>query len=862
MMKQPVRTNVSDFIKSTMGSQFVIPVYQRNYTWSPEAETARFMNDINALLEDRKEPHFLGILIYKEFERGSMYREIRIVDGQQRLTTSFLFLVCLKKIAEEKKDMETIGIVDDFYLYNRHASEDIKLRLKPTVSDDDTYERLLYGGRKDLSRKNRESNIYRNYEYIYQRLKEMNRKYRLLEILDTLSRLDILAFPLSEQDNSQQIFESINSTGAPLTSADLIRNYILMNDASDVQERNYRLYWQPLERYFPQSRKLEEFFRVYLAAKTYSYLRKQDVYEEFKNFWNSSEAAQEERLQEINRYCRYYHMIYNGESEDPVIERTLKDYRRNESRIPAPFLMEMFRLYDDEVIDARTLCAQIRLIDTYLTRRALCGMDNGSLNRYFPQLLRSVMNSWKKKHRNIHEITKVFLINYNRGKSLAMPTDMQLKTRLREINAYSLICIRPVLERIEHFGATAEVDTSDLNIEHIMPQNPNPWWKRNSGAADEEEYTFYANLIGNLTLCAEYDNTRMGNQDFQFKKSVLRRTLHIRMNTELLNRETWTVEDILKRCDRLARQIAEIYPYEGGTDTSGDERDDDIILLTTSNVNARAVYVNPQCVEILTGSTMRAYRPNEMKSMRIRYQDMSEKGILFEDENGQATFDKNFRFSDLNTAAQFLLHRGGDNTSFWTRENGTVFLQKKEPAVPPKKPESISRKASARDEAEDTAHAKRRAAGQKRISEAAENVTEPEENRTEGKSAKKKKAKGKTNTAAARAQKHPANRRHTQTEASAKPQSRPKRKSVSGRKAGHKNENLQKESVSGTNETAAAVAGEVKTGKKEKKAEVRRYSRRPDAHPGLMPQAPEPADKKPVSAPGFLRSLFGRRGGN
>ena len=686
MMKQPVRTNVSDFIKSTMGSQFVIPVYQRNYTWNPEAETARFMNDIEDLLTNRTASHFLGILIYKEFERGSMHKEIRIVDGQQRLTTSYLFLVALKKAAAEQKDRETSGMIDDFYLYNRHASDDIKLRLKPTVSDDDTYERLIYGSRKDLTKKNKESNVFRNYEYIAERIEEMNRKYSLLAILDTLSRLDILAFPLSESDDSQQIVESINSTGAPLTSADLIRNYILMNDASDVQERNYRLYWQPLERYYPQSRKLEEFFRLFLAAKTYSLLNKRDIYEGFKSFWNSSQSSHEERLQEINRYCRYYYTIYNGECEDEQVEKVLREFRRNESRIPAPFLMEMFRMYDDEIIDSRTLCSQIRLIDTYLTRRALCGMDNGSLSRYFPQLLRSVMKSWKKKKRNIHEITKVFLINYNRGKSMAMPTDSQLRNRLREVNAYSIMCIRPVLERIEHHGATAEVDTSELNIEHIMPQHPNDWWKRNSGAADDEEYTFYANLIGNLTLCAEYDNIRMGNQDFKFKKSVLSKTLHIRMNTELLKRETWTVQDILNRCDRLAREIIEIYPYEGGTDTAADERDDDIILLNTPSVNVRALYVNPQCIEILAGSTMKSYRSNEMKSMRSLYRDMTEKGILFEDENGTVQFDKNFRFSDLNTAAQFLLHRGGDNTSAWTRENGQVFLQKKEPATPPVKP--------------------------------------------------------------------------------------------------------------------------------------------------------------------------------
>ena len=689
MMKQPVRTNVSDFIKSTMGSQFVIPVYQRNYTWTPEVETARFMNDIEDLLARRTRTHFLGILIYTEAEVSAMYREIQIVDGQQRLTTSFIFLLCLKRAASENRDKVSTGMIDDYYLYNRHVSSEAKLRLKSTVSDDDTYERLVYGSWKDLTRAQKESSVYRNYDYIYRRVIELMKKYSLLDILDTLSRLDILAFPLSEEDNAQQIFESINSTGAPLTSADLIRNYILMNDTSEVQERNYRLYWRPLEIACPQSRKLEEFFRLFLAAKTYSLLSRRDVYEGFKAYWNSCRESTEERMREINLYCRYYRTIYIGPAEDPQVEHVLRDFRRSESRVPAPFLMEMFRMADDGEIDARTLCSEIRLIDSYLTRRALCGNDNGTLTRYFPQLLRSVMNSWKKKHRNVYEITKVFLINYNRGKSLAMPTNGQLKTMLREVNAYSLLCIRPVLERIEHHGATAEVDTSDLNIEHIMPQHPNNWWKRNSGARDEEEYTYYANLIGNLTLCAEYDNTRMGNQDFQFKKKILSKTMHIRMNTDLLNRETWTVNDILTRCDRLAREIIEIYPYEGGVEPAADERDDDIILLNTPSVNARALYVNPQCIEILAGSTMRAYGPNEMKSMQSIYRDMTMNGVLYEDENGQVQFDKNFRFSDLNTAAQFLMHRGGDNTQAWTRENGQVFLQKKEPSEPPKKPESV-----------------------------------------------------------------------------------------------------------------------------------------------------------------------------
>ena len=668
-----------------MGSQFVIPVYQRNYTWNPERETARFMNDLQDLLERKKTNHFLGIIIYVESKISAMFQQLQIVDGQQRLTTSFIFLLALKHVAEEKKDRATAGMIDDYYLYNRHTDKLAKLRLKPAVSTDDVYARLVYGSVHDLSRKEKESGVYRNYDYIYRRIKEMAKNHSLLEILDCLSGMDILAFPLLDTDNAQQIFESINSTGAPLTSADLIRNYILMNHTDDEQERLYEMYWEPLEEQYPESRKLEEFFRFYLAVKTFDLLNRRDVYEGFKSFWNSAPGDSETKLREINRYCRYYHDIYEGPAEDPGVEEALRDFRRSDSRMPAPFLMEMMNLMETGVINNRTMIAEVRLIDSYLMRRALCGNDTSALSRYFPTLLRSVLTACRKNPKqDVLSLTKINLITYNKGKSLAMPTDDQLRTQLKEINAYSLMCIRPVLERIEHFGATAAVDTSALNIEHIMPQNPNKWWKQNSGTKDEDEYTFYANLIGNLTLCAEYDNSRMGNEDFAFKKSILSKTLHIRMNTDILKLKKWNKEQILKRCDQLASQIIRIYPYNGANNLRKEVApqvisDEENYSLSAPTVSARAIKHSDTDVEILAGSVMKEYGPNEMKTMRSLYLDLDDRGIFHTIDGGRIQFAQSCHFSDLNTAAQFLMHRGGDNTSAWKKVEPETVKETKEP---------------------------------------------------------------------------------------------------------------------------------------------------------------------------------------
>lgn len=671
-----------------MGSQFVIPVYQREYTWNPERETKRFMDDISDLLEKRNRNHFLGIIIYMESEISAMFRQLQIVDGQQRMTTSFIFLLALKKIAEEKKDKNTKGLIEDYYLYNRHTEKKGNLRLKPAVSSDDVFARLVYGNVNDLNRKEKESSVYRNYIYIYKRIQEFTKKHRLLEILDTLSHLDILEFPLSDTDNVQQIFESINSAGAPLTSADLIRNYVLMNHTDAEQERYYRMYWQPLESQYPESRKLEEFFRYYLATKTYDLYNRKDVYEGFKKFWNEDKRNDEAKLQEINRYCRYYTDIYTGPSADAEVEEALADFRISDYRMPAPFLMEMYHLFEEGKITSKEMKAEVRLIDSYLMRRALCGNDSSPLSRYFPTLLRSVLSANKKNRKqNILTLTKIQLINYNKGKALAMPTDEQLRAQLKEVNAYSLMCIRTVLERIEHHGASAKVDTSNLNIEHIMPQHPNDWWKQVSKTNDEDEYTFYANLIGNLTLCAEYDNSRMGNEDFAFKKKVLSQTLHIRMNTSILKMKKWNKDTILKRCDALCDEIIRIYPFNGANNQKQETvmmDEDDTYALNTPSVTARAIVHNKNDVEVLSGSTMKAYGKSEMKSNRELWKTLDEAGYFHEIDNGKIQFTQSYHFKDLNSAAQFLMHRGGDNTDLWKKETNTSW-KKEETKKPVKK---------------------------------------------------------------------------------------------------------------------------------------------------------------------------------
>ncbi len=687
MLKQPVRTNISDFLKGTMGSQFVIPVYQRNYTWIPEKETAKFMSDIYDVLTSKKDSHFLGIIIHVDEKISSLFQQLQIVDGQQRLTTVFILLLAMKYVAQDTKDEKMVGYISDYYLYNHHASDRESLRLKPMVSSDDVYAKLVYSNVNNLSLSEKTSNVYRNFVYIRKLLLQWMQKYSLQDIFESLGKMEILDFPLSNKDDAQQIFESINATGAPLTAADLIRNYVLMNYPDEIQERYYRIFWQPMEQMYPESRRLEDYFRYFIATKTYALLNRKDVYEGFKQYWQTSKETTEEKLQEINAYCRHYYEIFDDQSSDKDIENCLANFRRNDTRSTAPFMMEMYHLFNNDKLAKKTFIGIIGLLDSYLMRRAIVANDTSTLGRYFPTLLRTIMYANTKKGSDLLSLTKLNLVSYNRGKALAMPTDEQIRIRLNESNAYALMCIRPLLDRLEQEGASAKVDTRNLNIEHIMPQSPNAYWLKNSKVANEDEYDFYANLIGNLTLCAQIDNVEMANHDFETKKKILSKTMHIRLNTELLKMKEWNKDTILKRCNALANQIIKIYPYpnvtKGKQKMQKSLNKENMIVLNAATVSARAIYHSDTDIEVLPGTTMKIYGTREMRTMKELFNELNDRGVLNIDDNQRVQFAQSWHFKNLNSAAQFLMHRGGENTAAWKNEDGTTFMNISQPQQTP-----------------------------------------------------------------------------------------------------------------------------------------------------------------------------------
>ena len=232
-------TKVEDFLSSNK-TQFVIPVYQRNYDWTT-GQCKQLLDDILEVgICKKMNAHFIGSIVYvhDDVYTASRIKELTVIDGQQRLTTLTLIYLVLHGLAKELKNEELVNEINETYLINKFSPEEEKLKLRPTDNNDRALKYLL---RSDETEEYSDfSKLIDNFNYFKGRITEENYQ----TVLKGLSKLMFVEVSLDrEKDDPQRIFESLNSTGLELSQADLIRNYILMGLIRRDQNKIYQNYW-------------------------------------------------------------------------------------------------------------------------------------------------------------------------------------------------------------------------------------------------------------------------------------------------------------------------------------------------------------------------------------------------------------------------------------------------------------------------------------------------------------------------------------------------------------------------------------------------------------------------------------------
>lgn len=548
--------NLLEFIKKS--NQFSIPIYQRIYSWT-ENECERLWDDIMTTGSKNVPSHFIGSIMY--IEKGlyhvSNSEPLLIIDGQQRLTTVSLLLEALaRKIGDnEIIDGFSKRKIKEYYLTNYLEKGDRKYKLLLSQNDRDTYISIIEQKEYPKEYSLRIKSIF---EYFKDKINALSED-EIKNLCIGLLKLFIVDISLDrDHDNPQLIFESMNSTGKDLTQADLIRNFMLMRLDIETQKCLYEDYWHPMEVEFGQqayTTYFDSFMRHYLTMKTGTIPRIDEVYEEFKKYFYSQKIDNEKALKELKKYAVYFCAMALDKEEEKELKEAFSDLRDLKVDVSYPFLLELYNDYKENILSKENFIEIIRLIESYVFRRAICGIPTNSLNKTFASFSKSI-----RKEKYLESVKAHFnlMTSYRR-----FPNDEEFATELRYRDLYNFRSRSYWLRRLENYDRKERVNVNEYTIEHILPQNTNlnQRWIQALGQDWQKIQEKYVHTLGNLTLTgynSEYSDkffTEKRDMKGGFKESPLK------LNRGLANLDTWNEETILQRAENLSGEALKVWKY-------------------------------------------------------------------------------------------------------------------------------------------------------------------------------------------------------------------------------------------------------------------------------------------------------------
>jgi hypothetical protein len=540
--------------------QYVIPVFQRFYTWG-QKNWEQLWDDLSALFEegtDATSRHFMGAVVcVPEMHLPGVVPAYQVIDGQQRLTTLSLLLCAMRDAAKTKGWEELAAEIEENYLIHRFKKDRERYKLFPRLRD-----RAAYLSIVDSKERQSDSQIYLAHTYHLEQLQErllLVSELKLREFfMGITTRLDFVAITLGAE-SPYKIFKSLNSTGVDLGQGDLIRNHTFMVLSVSEQDRFDDEEWRPLERHFESAGKLDggqlaAFFRD-VMMRSGEYIGENAIYETFEKRFKLGHFNPVEVAKEMRAQARRYDWI-RGKENHPTqaVNQALRAIRGLQVTATYPLLLallearEVGRMSDDELTRA------LKAVSSFLLRRYVCGDGSRAYSRWFcsicrelgPKPLDGVLNFFKIK---------------------GWPGDDRFLPAFQRMNLYGSKYAREVLTSLERAiqAASEPVSLDKCTIEHVMPQSIEPSddegaaWVEMLGPEWQRLRGIWQDTPGNLTLVGEDYNREMSNHRFSNKRPVLAAS-KVYLNHHFTTAVEWNEKAISARGEKLAKRAAMVWP--------------------------------------------------------------------------------------------------------------------------------------------------------------------------------------------------------------------------------------------------------------------------------------------------------------
>ena len=554
-----------------------VPFYQRSYVWKIE-QWQRFLEDMEFITHCNQD-YFLGSVILKQqmTDMGESNDHRTIIDGQQRFTTLALFA---KSLCLKTNDIDTFN--QHFTVRNKKKGTK-SLALIHSLNDRADFEKIL-ALEEDVPIEDAHSNILNCYNFFQE-----NINIEKLDIDTLMAHIVFIAIELQQQDDEQVIFDTINSLGVRLTTAELLKNYFF----TEAHREEYEQFWMPI---FEKDRdvinywdstvsagrmrrsNIDAFFAAYLNIKIHDpkigvdaehkaiYRRADSIFSNYKDLINTYRLDKKDLLWEIMEYAEIYKSNINPDIDSvelpgkPCVERINFLISVMDNSTMLPYVLYVLR----NVRSASERNLIFGYLESYIVRRQLCKSENNSYSDLFSENL--VGNQILTL-----EALKDYIENKGEIQALSLPNDERIRESLLDTDhpnkrGLAILFLMETRLRSGRPHATKLYPFEEYSLEHLMPKKYEKNWPLIDGY-DEDARKFLINTLGNMAILPQRLNSSISNAKWKVKKEGNKKQNGIAYYASdlvtlknVIKKKDWNETTIIERAEWLAEVAVRIWP--------------------------------------------------------------------------------------------------------------------------------------------------------------------------------------------------------------------------------------------------------------------------------------------------------------
>lgn len=569
-----------------------IPQFQRPYAWGEQVQWVPLWDDIRNLVSrvlsrqgDYKIlPHFMGAIVLQQRSSNTGEVEKRlVVDGQQRLTTLQLLIKAAEQVFQSRNDsvrasrLRELTINQDIHLGDGGFDNQTKIK-QSNINDQKAFQeamRSLHVGGDNQSWAFRALNYFKEElnNWLDDATENMVDRSNAFEEALT-KHLQIAVIDLDQGEKPHIIFETLNARGEPLKQSDLIKNIVMYeaNVTDDADQAN-KLWGLFDDEWWRQETKegrstathIDRFLRYWMVMRALKDVTANRVASEFRNHLESTQSSIQVVTSEIRNAGLNYWFLEGGIGiKSSKLKAFGKRMKAIELGVVTPVLLWLLTSKVPEVREQRC----IEILESYGVRRKLCGLQTQGLNRVFIGLLQAL----DREGPDCSDTTVLHFLKTQQADGGVWPNDRMLYKHLTSSpmkgkSAWKKMVLEAIELNLRSDKSEELGPTSNLTVEHIMPENWHGHWPLsliNSSQGEPENARDEAlQNIGNLTLTTEKLNKSLSNGPWHEKRQTLANHSSLFLNKTLLTNalEVWDEDAIIDRSKYLAEIILRIWPY-------------------------------------------------------------------------------------------------------------------------------------------------------------------------------------------------------------------------------------------------------------------------------------------------------------